>query len=219
MSIGKITILCAAAVICCWPQWVNASTAPKLFEINFGMGGNVTILGENFGDYCKSCEVIVQYTNSLRYSVPVNTWDNSRIVAELPDLNQNEVLLQLQVKKPHAISAAKSFRLRRRYSVIESERRSHNLDVGEKGEDVFPVKSRPALCGKDSEVFDRPEIKILKHRFANAQIVESPPSGCERCSPVVIRWYNEPTGSISYEMNLIGRIIQGVCKNRVRSEL
>jgi hypothetical protein len=129
-------------------------------RIATGSAGSVQLHGINFGEKCVKREMLVKYSRSLGYSVPIKHWDKSKIEIELPDLNQNVEWVHLQVKRPGAKSSSKSFRFKRQYSVLKTEHRSHSLDVGDKGEDKFKVKSDPLVCGKDSKVFDHAGCKL-----------------------------------------------------------
>jgi hypothetical protein len=216
MYIASIKKMLCLMILLYSAQLSAGSSEPTIDRIVYGASGNVQIHGSNFGGKCAKCEVLVKYSRSLGYSVPITHWDKHKIEVELPDLNQNEALIHLQVQRPGAKSRSKSFRLKRRYGVLKTERRSHSLDVGDKGEDKFKVNATPLACGKDSMVFDHAEIVVKKQRFSDAKIVKSPPAGCERCRPVVVRWYNEPTGFLNYELKTVGRIVQGVCEKRKR---
>jgi hypothetical protein len=216
MYIASIKKMFCLMILLYSGQLSAGSPEPTIDRIVYGSAGSVQLHGSNFGEKCIKCEVIVKYSRALGYSVPIKHWDKNEIEIELPDLNQNEELVYLQVKRPNAKSNSKSFRFKRRYSVLKTERRSHTLDVGDKGEDKFKVKIAPLVCGKDSMVFDHAEIVFKKQRFSDAKIIQSPLAGCERCKPVVVRWYNEPTGFLNYELRTIGRIVQGVCKKRIR---
>jgi hypothetical protein len=217
MSIRLLKAMVCVIVLAYSTPMFAAGTKPVIDRLSHGSNGIVKIHGKHFGSRCNTCEVLVRYSRSLRYSVPIKRWSDSAIVIELPDLNQNEETLRLQVKNSNAISGSKSIRLKRQYSVIKSERRTHSLAVGDKGEDKFKIKSSAAMCGKENIAFDHAEIEFVKRRFADAQIVSSPPAGCERCKPVVVRWYHEPTGSLTYVLKLIGRVVQGVCEKQLRN--
>lgn len=216
MSTKFIKTFYIAVIICAAPLSAS-TTVPNIDRISYGSGGNIVIFGKNFGSHCGTCEVLVQYSRSLGYSAPIKSWGKSRIDIELPDLNQNETALLLSIKTPHAQSNKKPFKLKRRYTVSKREKRSHALNVGDKGEDKFLIESNHPQCGNTTQVFDHAEIQILKQRFSNAQIVQSPAAGCVRCNPVIVRWYNEPTGSITYVFKVIDRTVQGACKNRQRN--
>ncbi len=195
-------------------QLSAAGSEPKIDRINYASDGSVELHGSHFGTQCAKCEVVVKYSRSLIYSVPVIRWTKSKIEIELPDLNQNEESIQIQAKRPDVMSNSKLFRLKPRYRVISREHRSHVLSVGEKGEDKFKVKNAPLVCGKNTFVFDHVEMEFKKQRFSDAKIVKMPRKGCNNCKPIVVRWYNEPTGLLSYELKIVGRIVQGVCETR-----
>ena len=189
---------------------------PSIDRILYRKAEQAVIVGKSFGNLCEDCEILIRYSDSLLYSAPIQDWTPTRIDVEVPDLNQHDALIQVQVKRGSLTSLWKSLMLRRRFSLLMSKMISHSLSVGEKGEDEFKIRSVKTQCGKTVIVYDHSELTNIKSRFAGAKIVASPPSGCERCSPVVVRWYNEPTGYLSYEMKVFGRVVQGVCRSRVR---
>ncbi|MEJ2620446.1 MAG: hypothetical protein P8163_09335 [Candidatus Thiodiazotropha sp.] len=216
MYIASVKKVFCLMVLLYGTQLSADDSEPTIDRIVSGSIGSVQLHGSNFGGKCAQCEVLVKYSRGFGYSVPIKHWNETKIEIELPDLNQQEMLVYMQVKRPGVKSSSKSFRVNRQYRVIKTERRSHSLDVGEKGEDKFKIKSATLACGKGSKVFDHAEIIIKKQRFSDAKIVQSPVAGCERCGPVVVRWYNEPTGFINYELRTVGRIVQGVCEKRKR---
>lgn len=216
MSNILTTKLGMAALVSFLPLAANAS-GPEIDRISYSQDGKAVIHGRDFGGPCKICEVLVQYSRSLSYSVPITAWTTSRIDIEIPDLNQEEKKLQLRVRTAQGESRKEPLTLKRQHSILKREKRSHALRVGDKGEDVFQIESYHPQCGKSANIFDHAELKMLKQRFADAQIIDTPIGGCRRCKSVTVRWYNEPTGSITYELTIIGRTVQGICKNQVRN--
>ena len=196
---------------------VALARTPTIKQVQYQNAERAVIVGEGFEKSCEDCEVLVRYSHSLLYSAPIRGWQPTRIDIEIPDLNQNDALIQVQVKRGRAASPWKSFNLRRRIALLSSKTSTHSLSVGEKGEEEFTIRSIQTQCGKTVNVYDHSELTTTRKRFADARVVASPPSGCERCSPVVVRWYNEPTGYLSYEMRVFGRAVQGVCQSRVRN--
>lgn len=89
--------------------------------------------------------------------------------------------------------------------------RRHSLKVGDKGEERFNVSSKPPACGKPALVFDHARIVYKRKRFGEAKIVKSPRAGCVRCTPLVVRWYHEPTGYLEYQVHIYRRKITGKC--------
>ncbi len=90
--------------------------------------------------------------------------------------------------------------------------REHRLSVGDKGEDFFDVSSPQPACGATALVFDHARIIYKNRRFGKAEIVKKPRAGCLRCSPLVVRWYHEPTGYLEYQLHVYRRRISGQCR-------
>jgi len=89
--------------------------------------------------------------------------------------------------------------------------RTHSLSVGDKGEDRFDVGVTPPACGVTALVFDHARIVYKQRRFGEAKVISKPPSGCILCSPLVVRWYHEPTGYLEYQVHVYRRRITGDC--------
>lgn len=88
--------------------------------------------------------------------------------------------------------------------------RSSGLAVGNKGEDLVDV-SIEALCGEAQWAFDHAELAVTRQRFGAAQFVELPRAGCVSCSPVRVRWYHEPTGHLTFHVNVFRRLAVTRC--------
>ncbi len=195
---------------------VNAATAPEIKNISASKGDRIIISGKNFGDKCTRCEVLAKYSKSLTYSLPVERWSRDKITARLPDLNQNNLNVNLRVKTKEGATPRRPFRIRRQEKLLSTILRQHMLRVGDKGEDVFKIPGGKLSCNKPTEIFNRSELRILERRFADASIIKRPSPGCEQCSPVVVRWYNEPTGRLKYELRIYTRTVEGICTDRLR---
>jgi len=89
--------------------------------------------------------------------------------------------------------------------------RKHSLSVGDKGEERFDVSTKPPACGATALVFDHARVVYKRKRFGEAKIISSPAAGCINCSPLVIRWYHEPTGYLDYQVHVYRRRISGKC--------
>ena len=194
-----------------------SALSPSIERVQYHPVGRVTLQGKGFGLPCQVCEVWVRYSQTLLYAVPIDSWQPSRIEVELPDLNQDNTQIQIQVKRDQTSSVWKPFKLRRHTALRLHQQRAHSLNIGEKGKDSFAINDIHAQCGKTVQAYDHTELVIQKKRFATAQIAASPRPGCEHCTPVVVRWYNEPTGHLSYEIKVFGRLVQGICKDRLRT--
>ncbi len=90
---------------------------------------------------------------------------------------------------------------------------SHSLSVGDKGEESFDLSIAPPACGERALVFEKASIVYKKRRFGEAKIVQQPLPGCLQCSPLVVRWYHEPTGFVDFQVHIYRRERLGVCES------
>lgn len=196
---------------------LSGSDLPSIKTVNYNGAGSIVLKGERFNTQCKQCEVLVKYSRLIEYSVDVKSWNNNKIIASLPDLNQNEDMVKIQIRSGRYRSKSIPHKLRRVVSLKRKLQRDHSLSVGEKGEDKFEVGTKSPVCGNDTNVFDHANLSIKKKRYADAVLVHSPRSGCTTCDPITVRWFNEPTGKIKYDLLIYERKISGACKNKIRS--
>jgi len=84
------------------------------------------------------------------------------------------------------------------------------LPVGNKGEELLDV-SVPERCGVRLWAFDHAELHIDRNRYGGAQFVNLPRPGCLQCDPLVVRWYHEPTGHLSFEVRVYRRAVLLPC--------
>ncbi len=89
-----------------------------------------------------------------------------------------------------------------------------DIDVGDKGEITLQVGSNPEYCQTPAWVFDHAELVVTDSRFADAQMVQIPESGCFECSPLVVRWFHEPTGRVAFHVNVYRRLAPVECPQR-----
>ncbi len=85
------------------------------------------------------------------------------------------------------------------YFTVESTR-----SVGNQGEERLDV-SVDAACGQPALLFDHAELVVQRNRFGDVQFVGLPQPGCARCAPVTLRWFHEPTGYLSFHVNVYRR--------------
>ncbi|MES9972582.1 MAG: hypothetical protein ABW092_21310 [Candidatus Thiodiazotropha sp.] len=203
---------------------------PQLSRIDTNQQGGATFLGSGFGQACDRCEVIVDYSQGLRYAIPITDWSDRRITARLPDLNR-ATRLKAVVTTPDGSTAAKPFRLPRLVSPAKELKKSvkpgqhrellhfeksHRDRLGGKGEDQFRVSVEPPRCEQQAQVFERARLVYGDKRFAEAQITALPSPGCTRCQPLKVGWYHEPTGRLTYQVHVYRRLIEGICRERIR---
>lgn len=194
------------------------------------LGNGQYELTGDFGARCRACEVVFAYPDGLRYAHRILTWSPRRIVVEAPDLNRSanvtvtvrtaagiskplSLRLARTIVPPRDFSQAVTNSVARQYGFFEY---THQLAVGDKGEDTLDVSAGPPGCGQSAKVFERAEVVYKDQRFGQAQIVSTPPAGCVRCAPLRVRWYHEPTGRLTYQVHVYRRVVEGICPDRVR---
>lgn len=88
---------------------------------------------------------------------------------------------------------------------------AHDLDIGDKGEESFDLSVKAPACGEQALVFHQARVVYKRKRFGEARIAQSPTSGCTRCSPLVVRWYHEPTGHVDFQVHVYRKRVEGSC--------
>jgi len=202
--------------ICCCAAPVYASPVIRSLSPTTLSAGNVAVItGNGFGSAQGAAEVVAIYGDSFAYVLMPQSWTNNTITVRIPDPGKS-LAVSLQVRRGKQRSNSQPLQL---IPLLQSEHSpvyEHHLNVGDKGEDVWPVQNRVAACGQTGEQFASADIEVEKRRFADVQLVAMPDQGCERCKPLTARWFNEPTGYITYQMYLNKRITEGVCPARIR---
>ncbi|MEZ5657287.1 MAG: hypothetical protein R3E83_01785 [Burkholderiaceae bacterium] len=135
--------------------------------------------------------------------------------ARLPDVNAGEQA-RLRIKTTSGDSAPVAARIGIEYSKRVLAHQQSSRKVGNKGELSVDVAQAAPRCGSRSPLFVAAEVHMRKRRFGDAEIVNAPKPLCDRCKPVVVRWYHEPTGQIDFEVLGRFRLVEGVCPARKR---
>lgn len=181
--------------------------------------------GEGFGVGCPKCEVIATYPDGLRYALVIARWSDREIEVRLPDLNRGEsIKLAVQIERyagipvpvwltPLILSPQPS--AQKPWPPMLFEHRS-DLKVGDRGEEAYQVGVPAPKCGARAWIYERAELRHVRQRFGEAQIVGQPAAPCIECAPVRVRWYHEPTGYLEFQVSILRRAIEGVCADRVR---
>jgi len=207
---------------------VSFADGPRVKELSVKQG-QIVIRGQNLGQQCKQCEIVASF-DGMRYSLPVNIWNDQIIRAQALDIGRNlnptiEVRrknwrsqsrqIQLQAKSLPA-SRASSWVQPGDNSELLTFDRFYDLSLGGKGSDEFDVSQPVPACGKRGKVFDSAELFIGKRtRFGEAKITRLPPAGCRVCE-IEVRHYWEPTGRLSYQLQVYRRVVDGICQDRIR---
>jgi len=178
-------------------------------------GGTVVMNGSGFGSAMGGSEVVADYGNGFFYALTAESWSDRSIKISVPDVGQS-LNLKLQVRTAKGISRPIQLRLLPKLRTKKSQNYAHRLKVGEKGEDLFRLQQGQAACGQTGELFVAAHLKVSKRRFADAQIISMPKSGCAGYKPIKVRWFNEPTGFIRYYVVIKTREVEGVCPDRLK---
>ena len=192
-----------------------AAPAPTIERVTLQGDTAVTIEGRGFGAPCARCEVIATYDDGLRYAVSVLQWAETWIAVRVPDLNRGQVV-RLLVRAGEVSSNAAPLSLARHIDTQVAFAHASDAKVGDRGERQVDVGFAAPGCGVRSPVFERAELRHLRRRFGEAQIVAAPPAGCTACAPLTVRWYHEPTGYLDFNVHVHRRWVEGVCGDRTR---
>jgi hypothetical protein len=170
--------------------------------------------------------VWVTFSDGLRYAVPVDRWSPTEILARVPDLNHGRAL-RLAVRTPQSMSNPWPLEWQSQVLAPEELRRidptsavlfehASDLKVGNQGDVQHAVGVPTPVCGRRVWIFDHAELRHLRQRFGEAQIVSQPRRPCVECEPIRVRWYHEPTGNVHFQVRIFRRAVEGVCTDRVR---
>lgn len=198
----------------------HGSQKPQIRE-TLRKGSAVTLVGQYFGKKCGACEVIADY-NGFRYSLPIKKWDATEIVSIVPDLGKGEDVNLVVVSSKGRSNVSK---IKIKPVLVNSNQkknakmlsRSYDLSIGGKGVDKFDVNQPISKCGVEGLAFASAKVLLGKRtRFGDARIISTPRPGCQKCLPVKIGYYWEPTGKLQYRVKVNFKKIVGVCPERVR---
>lgn len=81
---------------------------------------------------------------------------------------------------------------------------------GARGQERLDVSIRPA-CGSHHWAFAHAELLVGSVRYGGAFIRSAPAAGCIRCAPLIVDWYHEPTGQLSFSVNVFRQQIFVPC--------
>jgi len=213
MRIIFVLLMAVVAMCSSIASGIAAPVIDHLTPASVEVGKEVAISGSGFGGAGKGSEVIVGYGDDFFYVLKPLFWSASKITVVVPDLGKS-LRPTLQVKTVTGLSNVRILHLIPQLTVENSPVYDHHLKVGEKGEDVFVMKHRPAACGKTGTLFAEARVHVVKRRFSDAQLVTIPEPSCLHCKALTARWYNEPTGFIRYYIEVKNRLIKGVCPNQ-----
>jgi hypothetical protein len=203
------------------PAWA----APTVRQVQRQRDDRYVVRGEGFDTHCAKCEAIAVYSDGFRYALTVERWTDREIDLRLPDLNRGYVV-GVTIYSTQGVSAPVSVQLQPQIAsptqlrslapaVASQFEHSSDLKVGDRGEELIAVGIAAPRCGERAWMFERAELKHLRQRFGEAQIVSQPPP-CIDCAPLRVRWYHEPTGYLQFQVSIFRRAIEGVCSERVR---
>jgi len=205
------------------------STNPRVQSLSLN-SDTLQIQGSNLGVHCAGCEVIANY-DGIRYSLEVVSWAHTSVTAKLRDLGKT-LTPEIQLVTPYWNSQPRLTKVERRLlpeSRVDYGRTEHSTEgdllffsrrydstFGGKGEEEFDLELPLPVCGYSAPIFDSAEIILgPRTRFGNAKITSLPAPGCQRCY-VGVGYYWEPTGRLDYQLNIYRRVVDGICKDRIR---
>jgi len=192
-------------------------------------GDVLRIQGAKLGSQCATCEVIAGF-EGIRYSLTVNSWTDTGITARLVDVGRGtgpkiEIVTPNWRSEPVRVEVRQQLLPQHRVNRMVRDKSNRDLvyysrrydsSMGGKGEEVFDVGEALPACGKVAPIFDSAEVVVGKRtRFGEVKVVQMPGTGCEKCE-IGIRYYWEPTGRLEYQLHVYRRIVEGICKARVR---
>lgn len=208
---------------------VSAAMDIKLTSVQSKFAQQVELSGR-LGEACKECEIIVDYGKKFLYAYKAVAWNEKKLVFIIKDLGKS-LNVKIFVRKQSIDSNALTYQIRpqlipatipnRIQAIAKIDKHlihavRHHDNFGGKGLDKFSVTSTTPVCNKTADIFYKARIITSEQRFGDARIESQPSSSCFQCSQLKVRWYHEPTGSISYQLHIQRRIISGVCTQQVR---
>lgn len=208
---------------------INTVSAVELTRIQARSGQKIELQGQ-FGKDCKNCEIIVDYGKGFLYAYRPDRWNEKKLLFSLKDQGKSLKVrifvrtgsgdtksLAHKIKAlltPPKLSNKIQHRTKINKHLIFSA--SHADAFGGKGLDQFNVGTTKPKCNDTADIYHQARIIIDKKRFGDARLESKPTSGCIKCSPLKVRWYHEPTGSISYQLHIQRRLIAGICPGQIR---
>jgi len=193
-------------------------------------GDTLGIHGSGFDQPCSKCEVIANFDN-LRYALQIVSWADTDIKAKLVDLGKGtrptiELVTPDWQSRPVRVKLNERFLPARRIERYISSKskndeifyfsRRFDASIGGKGEEIFDVGQNLPACGNTALIFDSADILIGRlSRFGEAKVTRMPAPGCIDCKLKVV-YYWEPTGRLDYQLHIYRRVVEGICKARIR---
>lgn len=190
---------------------------------------NIEITGQ-FGKDCKKCEIIVDYGKGFLYAYRPDRWNEKKLLFTLKDFGKS-LKVKIFVRTASGDSQSRTFnikplltppKLSNKIQQIKKINKhlifsaSHADAFGGKGLDQFNVGSTKPKCNNTVDIYHQARMVIDKKRFGDARLESKPPTACVKCTPLKVRWYHEPTGSIHYQLHIQKRQIQGICPAQIR---
>ena len=184
----------------------------------------------DFGQDCKQCEIIVDYGKGFKYAYRPDRWNARKLSFNIHDFGKS-LKVKVMVKTAQGITKSKAFTIKPQLKPVKLRNKpasrsqvdkttlftqEHKDPFGGKGIDLYKIVNHPATCGSKGELFHDAKIIFGKKRFGEARIEQKPKPGCSKCTPVKVRWFHEPTGSVNYQLEIQRRIVHGVCREQVR---
>lgn len=208
---------------------LSAANVANLTNIRAIANNRIELQG-NFGKDCKRCEIIVNYGKGLKYAYRPQRWLSDKLVFTVKDLGRS-VKVKVAVSTRAGKTKPLPYQLKIKLSPATISRKvvtaskvnkktiyaaQHEHGFGGKGVDEFNISHVQSGCNQRTPLFHKASIVIVTKRFGDVRIEKQPLSGCKKCSPIKVRWYHEPTGSIHYQLHIQYRMIEGECQQQIR---
>jgi len=177
-------------------------------------GQSILISGSGFSSN-KNIEVIADYGHGFKYKLEITKYSANNIQTRIPDLGKN-LNINVFIKKDNVSSNKKNIIIKPISTQINKKTIKHTLMIGDKGEDIFKINNKPASCHQAGEIFNNANINFIQKQFSEAQFISLPKKLCSKCKEIKILWYNEPTGQLRYQLQIIKRKISGICQQYIR---
>ncbi len=171
----------------------------------------VQISGDHLSAH-KTLEVIADYGQNKLYKLNIIKYKNNKIYVQVPDIGQN-LNIQIFIKD----SKHKSNKEMLTISPIITDNpigiKHHDILLGGQGIDTYKIKNKKASCSQNGELFHHANINFIRKQFSSAKIFSIPRTNCSLCNDIKIKWHNEPTGILTYQLHIFKRQINAICES------
>lgn len=223
------SLIASLVLFISWSSTVRVTATELLDSVKMTKGLQIELHGD-FGQDCKQCEIIADYGSGFKYAYHPNKWHAKKLSFTIKDLGKS-LNVDIQVRTSTQLSNKKHIKLIPNLKpdvainrIVITPKPSngftysakHQDPFGGKGIDSFNISTIKPGCNQKALSFNHAQLIVDKKRFGDARIESKPKPACLNCSPIKVRWYHEPTGSITYQLHVQRRQIEGVCQKYLR---